>query len=323
LLSVACTVINEALAGLLASRGKNLVVGIRSMFSGGVDANGTLLADRIYANGLVRGLFRDPAGTREGPFTRADDGSLVPKVADVSIVAARAKTFLSDLPSYIPSRTFALAMLDVVAPSNGSVPRTVDDVRAGIAALPTGDARTALSGLVSASGLKIDDVQKNIENWFNDSMDRASGWYRRKTQKMLLIIGFVLVLCINADTFQVVKTLWNDPALRSGKELAAQRYLSHQTGSLSVDPSQANLQEVTHELGELRDSLPMPVGWNFASKEPITLLSTCSKLVGLLLSTLALSLGAPFWFDILNKFMVVRSTVKPREKSGVESSKDS
>jgi hypothetical protein len=36
----------------------------------------------------------------------------------------------------------------------------------------------------------------------------------------------------------------------------------------------------------------------------------------------AVSLGAPFWFDVLNKFMVVRSTVKPKEKSQTEASKD-
>jgi hypothetical protein len=45
-------------------------------------------------------------------------------------------------------------------------------------------------------------------------------------------------------------------------------------------------------------------------------------LLGWLLSAIAISLGAPFWFDALNKIMVVRSTVKPREKSRDESSKD-
>ena len=43
---------------------------------------------------------------------------------------------------------------------------------------------------------------------------------------------------------------------------------------------------------------------------------------GWVMTALAISLGAPFWFDTLNKFMVVRSTVKPREKSQAEASKD-
>jgi hypothetical protein len=43
--------------------------------------------------------------------------------------------------------------------------------------------------------------------------------------------------------------------------------------------------------------------------------------LGWLVTALALSLGAPFWFDMLNKFMVVRSTIKPKEKSPDEPSK--
>ncbi|MEP6920606.1 MAG: hypothetical protein ABI967_05725 [bacterium] len=44
--------------------------------------------------------------------------------------------------------------------------------------------------------------------------------------------------------------------------------------------------------------------------------------LGWLITALAISLGAPFWFDMLNKFIVIRSTVKPREKSREERSKD-
>jgi hypothetical protein len=40
------------------------------------------------------------------------------------------------------------------------------------------------------------------------------------------------------------------------------------------------------------------------------------------MTAFAITLGAPFWFDVLNKIMVVRSTVKPAEKSGDEASKD-
>jgi hypothetical protein len=43
---------------------------------------------------------------------------------------------------------------------------------------------------------------------------------------------------------------------------------------------------------------------------------------GWLLTAFAVCLGAPFWFDVLNKFIVVRSTVKPREKSGTEGPKE-
>jgi hypothetical protein len=43
---------------------------------------------------------------------------------------------------------------------------------------------------------------------------------------------------------------------------------------------------------------------------------------GWLLTALAATLGAPFWFDVLNRLMVIRSTVKPHEKSPEEASED-
>jgi hypothetical protein len=37
-----------------------------------------------------------------------------------------------------------------------------------------------------------------------------------------------------------------------------------------------------------------------------------SKLLGWLITGLAVTLGASFWFDLLSKFMTVRSTIKPK-----------
>ena len=71
----------------------------------------------------------------------------------------------------------------------------------------------------------------------------------------------------------------------------------------------------------------LPIGWKGPLwKEPLSV-SEKLKLLGIsltgwILTAIALSMGAPFWFDTLNKFMVVRSTVKPQEKSQIEKSKD-
>jgi hypothetical protein len=46
------------------------------------------------------------------------------------------------------------------------------------------------------------------------------------------------------------------------------------------------------------------------------------KVIGIAITALAISQGAPFWFDLLNKIIVIRSTVKPREKSPAQPSKD-
>src|SRR6185436_16022170 len=55
----------------------------------------------------------------------------------------------------------------------------------------------------------------------------------------------------------------------------------------------------------------------------VNLFAGMMALAGWLLTIFGISLGAPFWFDVLNKFIVVRATVKPAEKSANEASKDS
>ncbi len=59
-----------------------------------------------------------------------------------------------------------------------------------------------------------------------------------------------------------------------------------------------------------------------ARRVPSTLAEWLLKIAGILLTGFAISQGAPFWFDLLNKFMVIRSTVKPSEKSQPQPSKD-
>src|SRR5262249_49358560 len=59
--------------------------------------------------------------------------------------------------------------------------------------------------------------------------------------------------------------------------------------------------------------LGMPIGWNDSSKLYFQKHPQISVL-GLLITALAVSLGAPFWFDLLNKTVPIRSTVKPEEK---------
>jgi hypothetical protein len=87
-----------------------------------------------------------------------------------------------------------------------------------------------------------------------------------------------------------------------------------------------NLRTTFEDVG----ALGLPIGWVWPSADnvddrrrvPQTVSEILMKLIGLLLTGFAISQGAPFWFDLLNKVMVIRSTVKPAEKSHEQPSKD-
>jgi hypothetical protein len=101
--------------------------------------------------------------------------------------------------------------------------------------------------------------------------------------------------------------------------------------SFDANDLKTRLQATTQQFDAVTSSALLPVGWKGSYKNNLKYLWENKKaggwrllqlFPGWLITALAISLGAPFWFDLLNKFMVVRSTVKPSEKSQTETSKD-
>jgi hypothetical protein len=342
LLSLFCTAINEGIAGILGSRAKNLENGIKSLFTEGLktaaknhdtgaSTPAVTLAEAIYDHGLVQSLYRST------PIERA------------------AKWYArlgSDLPSYIPTRIFASALLDVIFSVNKTItspviavggsdattptvplppaalPSDLSTMLSTLEDLPDSKGKQAIITLVKQSGGDIVKLRQALENWYDDGMDRVAGWYKRKTQLVLFFIGLIIAVCLNVDSITIGRTLWVSPALRSYAVTTAEQYANEKSKTL---PS----ADAPRDLSVLQ-SLALPVGWN-TSKYPwmeergagatysqsFSFSNLLFVLVGWLLTAIAMTLGAPFWFDTLNQFMVVRSTIKPREKSEVEGSKDS
>jgi hypothetical protein len=214
-------------------------------------------------------------------------------------------------------------------------------------------------------------VRENIEGWFNASMERVSGWYKRRSQITLIILGLFVAITVNVDTITVVKSLSTDKALRDSLVAAADAYAkANATASPAVatapdttkPPSEssakrtADRQKACEETASVAcqrakdldeackiedspkckyainqqqlESLGLPIGWDDKNdpKRNFTGWPLGSLFVSLwdqfiwhwlgwLLTALAISLGAPFWFDLLSKFIAIRSAVKPKEWS--------
>jgi hypothetical protein len=198
--------------------------------------------------------------------------------------------------AYLSSDTFAKVVMDVaVGGKTGIV--AAQGLEAAIQGLPDGDVKKALVALVHSAGQDIAQAETNIKTWFEDSMDRVSGWYKRTVQIWTLVIGLVLALALNADTLRIGKSLWQDTATRSAIVAQAQvraKLDNGATSGLTADDQKA--------LGQLLGWETSPDCW-------------WTWGVGILLTTAAVSLGAPFWFDALKRFVNLRPAGKsPDEK---------
>jgi hypothetical protein len=313
LLSLICSSVREAFETVLHHRSSDLERGIREMF-GDRSAEGQVA--EFYRHPLIEALFR---------------GDYVP-----------GKT--SNLPSYIPARTFSLTVMNLLVSKNlpaaenaqhpSSEPERFQLISQAVANLPEGSRlKGAMRPLIAAADGDITRLRSEIEHWFNSSMDRVSGWYKTRTQIIIAAIGLVLAAVMNVDSLAIVRYLDTNQTARS---VLVNRAVQLRDAAGTKPISGPVTSELTDPMGWIARQGGLPLGWALQKqpeqtqsdfdrdwrKPPVTFSGWLAKTAGILFTAFALSLGAPFWFDLLNRFMVVRSTVKPEEKSPPEPSKD-
>ena len=128
---------------------------------------------------------------------------------------------------------FATALIDIISPPDPTRARDLNDVREAIDKLPPGPVRQALMSLVADTQKDLSEFQDKVEGWFNDSMDRASGWYKHRAQNILLCIALVLTVLLNVDTIKLAQSLWSNPVERQATVDLAQKYVDQNKAGLS------------------------------------------------------------------------------------------
>ena len=266
LLALICSTINEWITSILKLRANNLEEGIRSILD---DPTGKSLAHSVYSHPLILGLAKK-----------------------------------GGKPSYISSTNFRRVLFDVIAATKtDKVDANIETVKTNIAGLPDGNLKKTLTVLIDDAENSIDRARQNIEQWYDESMTRISGWYKRKVRFIIMFIALVIAVVLNADTFMLANALWQDNTLRATLLSAAEQ----QTATQNIE-SEASLDQIKQEL----NALQLPFGWStqdtVATAVPRSFEDWLLKIIGLLFTAFAISLGAPFWFDFLNKFNSLRSS---------------
>lgn len=165
-----------------------------------------------------------------------------------------------------------------------------------------------LALLINKANIDPAKEMASIEKWYNDTMECVSGWYKRKVQLIIFVLGFVIAVGLNIDTISIVNGLLHNSVLQAALVSAAQ-------GTAS-SPSIPGIEVLQRSFGEIQ---PLIV-WS-TSTLPTDFGGWVLKIVGLLITTFAVSLGAPFWFDLLNKFTGLRlSGPRPQTSTGVAGS---
>jgi len=264
--STACSSLKELIAKALDLRATTLESAISRLLSD----NGKTLTTKLLQNHLIAGTVRE-----------------------------------GQKPPYVSSRNFALALFELIAPASPDHPRTIEDLKKGVAALPD-PARGTILTLIDSAQQDVGVARQRVENWFDDAMERVGGAYKRRAQAYIALLGVLLCAALNVDTVMIVRELWNDDAIRTAIARQAQQQASPgQTASACT-----GLECVANSI---RSADVPPIGWarsgfrSVPSGAPAWLL----KILGIVISSVAVAMGAPFWFDMLNKVVNMRLTGDP------------
>jgi len=282
LLSLICSALKEFVETMVKHRSKDLEEGIRQLI--GDPQNTTDFVAKIYDHPLVNSLFK---GTYSATKRR-------------------------DLPSYIPSASFAMAVMDLMKNATADGTKLPANVKGAYAIFEE-----------QAAGNTI-KLQASLEEWFNTGMDRVSGWYKRRAQWILVALGLVIAVAINADTIMIAQKLSNDASLRKELVAMAQAKANQQTTADTTQQPNGSVQQIQQYTAQL-GQIGLPIGWHAPQGASLgTLLQDGlhaapgeikSHGIGWALTALAISMGAPFWFDLLDKVVAVRTALKPQQGS--------
>jgi hypothetical protein len=239
-------------------------------------------------------------------------------------------------PSYIPGNAFSTAALETILlkaaqlagarPGAAPAAPTFDGVREALVQCRRAGyyLADALLPLVDAANGDLAGAKRNIENWYEGMMDRVSGWYKRRTQWLLFGIGLVVAVLGNVDTIQIMTALGRSASLRGAvATMAEDAVRAGDIGGAPEDtPALDRIRAVSDRLAEL-EPLGLPVGFSCLTRARAAgvtdTLSACwanvkaegtarwpLKAVGWLLTALAVSLGAPFWWQLLSRLVSLR-----------------
>lgn len=428
LYSLLASIISEIAATGLGLRSRNLKYAIFRMLEDDNSKNINLSKLQIL------NLFRELLNTIKRFFMGIKSGNGFLFFYSHPAIKYLSRDKFNSSPSYITKNTFSKVLIDILSQINSTpIVKKTDAIKNTLENITepkkSADQNDFLSNIENFQNSKLlsketnwyikslleeadedlDKFKELLEKWFDETMERATSWYKGIIQIIILFIGFIIALAFNVNTFQIVGILSTDKDARNTLVEMAISYsesdkfnntinLIYSNDTISIqDPNiEANLplerlNELKNEKQKLEEEIFLSrnilgTGWNipevinlklndrqnihdikssdlgetlfeieindkifstFISTNidqeilrkiirkvifkneistknkgsleiPISQLSYFSDYVfknffGFLTTALAISLGAPFWFDLLDKFIKVRTALKPAE----------
>jgi hypothetical protein len=319
--SIACSTIWELIVNITFLRGHMLRNWILKNFNQAAAKD--KLGQLILNHPLIKGLSKDHKHT-----PTYINSSLFADVLIDLVVSTESETEKSGTPDVV-------VHADTLPVKSFSLPIDINTFRYSLAntgLLDPGLQRVFLQYISEASG-SLTQVKNKISMWFEEAQERLIGSYKKNLQIWIFLIAIFIVGGTNADTFRLANYLYKNDDVRKAMANQAVLFVRDSANlsqikkidTLAVDSAASrkqdniisNIQTNQHTLNDLLDIVnkaSIPIGWGMEDLNSYDFFEILKKIGGLLLTVFAVSMGAPFWFDILSNIANLRSSGnKPKE----------
>lgn len=194
---------------------------------------------------------------------------------------------------------------------------------------------------IQETGSDIEQFRDEVARWFDRSMSRASGVYKRNAKGVAILIGLLLAAITNSDTFHIVTRLSSEQDLR---KVITEQATNFAPSTNATPLTREQLERLRDDADAVLTNLSLPIGWKsenltkqfycqpettsaqglnpspacfnpkvpifiaFLQKIPTKPIAFLKIILGWIISGIAISMGASFWFDLLGKVVNVRNS---------------
>jgi len=146
------------------------------------------------------------------------------------------------------------------------------------------------------------DFVAKVNSWFDQTIDRVGQRFTTYTHWITIAVSLVVVLGAQLDIIAVCDRLWIDDQFRATVVNDATKQFAQSGDDTKVDP------KPYYNLLTNTGLITLPVDSNWLAK-----LMDWRKVPGMLLSLLLISLGAPFWYNVLKDLIKLRSNLAQQD----------
>jgi hypothetical protein len=168
------------------------------------------------------------------------------------------------------------------------------------------------------------------DRWYGTIMQSLDERYSRSMKTAAIVISFIVVITLNANLFAIYRQISGNQQMRAlivqyGQTSVQQSRQQQAAGQLPGQQTTDKIAELDESVNQIKQAASLYTDFGFTGPQwiseawnkraDITLYQVFETLLGWIVMTALLSVGAPFWQDALESLFGLKNLLRQKQTS--------